>query len=182
MNRQRKLRAAGRRGTAFCGYNELVRLLLLLFAALCLSGCGLFGGEGLEQTALRYYRYRLGQSPGTTLSSFFSPVHKALIKPEDLATMDRRLSGGRSANSRFAEVRLEDIAASVDEAFALTMFKGQESSGLAQNEYVRWVRAGRRWCLYMGSGAEVEAYGLFPESLPPPRLDADGPQPEDGGD
>lgn len=134
------------------------------------SACGVFGSSGIEQTALNYYEFRLGHRPGLSYSSFFSPEYRKLVSKADLDLLDSKLTYRDGSNTRYAEVKLKDIAVSQEARYALTLFRGQESAGLDGDDVINWVRVGSKWYLHMGTDSEGAVYGDFPTNLPLPDL------------
>lgn len=161
------------------GYNSLVRAftlyaaLVLLAVLLCTAGgCG--AGQGsLQQQAISYYNYMAGRSPKTKYSSFLSPAYRSQFKGADLKQLNKAMARSEKASTRYPEVKAANVAVSVfreknGQDYGYSVVDPQLGDAYANLRPVRWVRAGWRWYVYLGSDAELKRYGTFPGGFGPP--------------
>ena len=146
---------------------RLLPLVLVLFIA----GCGLVA-QSLEDRAVDYYNTLIGRRPNTTFSSFNTPAYRQLLKEAGSLKKYDEVLKGTKANDRYPEITAESIYITQQDKYAYTVADPALGPVLAGLEPVRWVKAGRHWCVYKGSDKEINAYGLFPDTLAPPDLAA----------
>ena len=140
-----------------------------LTAALCLAlgSCGLFS-TSLETRANSYYAFMVGLAPGAKYSSFISPAYRQTFDRSSLAILDEARGVGKTVNKRYPKTGAKDIATSTRDSFAYSLVNPALGDAYAAMSPVRWVKAGRSWYLFLGSDAEIGAYGEFPRELSPP--------------
>jgi len=150
-----------------------MRLLSLWLAVLLLAGgCGL-GGASLEQRAADYYNHQAGHTPKLARSSFLTPAYREeLKKAGTLKDYDDFLRSTTKPSERYPKASLADIAVAQAEDFAITVANPALGPAFANQQPVRWVKVGRSWYLYIGADTEVGHYGVFPETLAPPKYKA----------
>ncbi|MBN2083284.1 hypothetical protein JW859_13890 [bacterium] len=145
--------------------------LLPLVLVLLIAGCGVIE-QSLENRAVDYYNTLIGRRPHKAFSSFNTPAYRQLLKTAGtLKDYDAALKAKKSSD-RYPEIAGESIYITQQDEFAYTVADPALGPVLAGLEPVRWVKAGRRWCVYLGSDKEVNAYGLFPATLAPPDVEA----------
>lgn len=149
------------------------RVFLALAVALLLCGgipaCGLFS-PGVEARAAAYYNFMVGRTPRTLYTSFLSPAYKGTFQPDSLKALDEYSRVETQPNERYPAARARDVQVEARDQFAYTAIDPGLGDAYANLQPQRWVRDGSRWYMYMGSDAEVSAYGIFPADLYPPRL------------
>ncbi|MCH7472866.1 hypothetical protein IIA79_07945 [bacterium] len=137
---------------------------LLLVSLIFVGGCGLFGGN-LSSQAASYYNYMVGRSPDTAYTSFLSPAFRHALSEDTMRQLNNAKGKGLAAGDRYPEAAVEDVFTAVSGSFAYTAINPELGNAYRNLEAVRWVKAGYRWYIYIGSDAERESYGPFPAEL-----------------
>jgi len=141
--------------------------VVLILLALLLAGCSAQGQLGSR--AAQYYSFMAGHNPKMQLSSFYSPAYRGLFKRDALKQMDSAIKPGAQAGGRYPEAKPSDVAVNVQGRFALTTANPGLGTVYATQDATKWVHVGLRWYLYLGSQAEVKAYGPFPVGMKRPQ-------------
>ncbi|MCB1220242.1 MAG: hypothetical protein H7A35_14020 [Planctomycetales bacterium] len=149
--------------------------LLALAALLMLAGCNRSvvssrATAGLQKTAAEYYNFSVGNLQGRDYSSFLSPAYRNSFTKDNLDALNAGNAPARSSNNRIEKVKAEDVVANLEGNFAMTDVPPSLGFAFESMEPLRWVKAGSRWYLYLGSDAEVGEYGYFPVSIPFPQI------------
>ena len=140
---------------------------ILLAAVLLLCSCAMLPGGRLESRAADYYNYMAGKQAGKKYSSYLSPAHRGAMDRADLRALDEAKDTADKSNERYPDAKAADVSVSTESHFAYTMVNPELGDAFANQPPVKWVKAGMRWYVYMGSEAEVQKYGPFPASLSP---------------
>lgn len=147
------------------------KVFLGLAALLLLGGCGL-SGASLEQRAVAYYNHQAGHSPKLARSSFLTPAYREeLKKAGTLKDYDDFLKSSAPPNKRYPDATEDDIATAEQDGFAITIANPELGPLFYNQQPLRWVKVGRSWYLYTGADTEVGHYGVFPETLAPPKYE-----------
>ncbi|MCB1218778.1 hypothetical protein KDL44_15440 [bacterium] len=157
-----------------------ILILLCLALGLACTGCNksLISSRataGLQNTAADYYNFRLGNLDGREYSSFLSPAYRGSFSKDKLTELNAGNAPARSANNRVEKVESADVLVSTEANFAMTDVSPALGYAFGSMEPLRWVKAGNRWFLYLGSDREVSEYGYFPVSIPFPQVPEQAP-------
>jgi hypothetical protein len=158
-----------------------VRNAYLLSAAVALLLCVLAGCSaegGLRSRACTYYEFMVGRTARGSYSSYLSPAYRSKFDSAALEQLDGTKRLAKVASDLYPECRSEDVFITMEGRFAQTRANPGLGSGYENLGSTKWVKAGRRWFLYLGSDAEIEAYGTFPVSVSAPVLPPASQEPE----
>jgi hypothetical protein len=145
------------------------RALTPLLVANVLAGCS--AHSQLAGRAADYYSMLAGHDTKAKLSSYYSPAYRKLMKREALAVVDKAITANTVEKSRYPRAKAGDIATHIEGRFALTTANPALGDVYKSQRSTKWVKAGTRWYLYLGSAVESKAYGPFPVGMKPPKYE-----------